>query len=78
MIGPMFGEFFHATMEKAHDHRGFRNPLPFKIEDHFQHAMRRRMLRPHVQQQFLGPQDRKILGLRMGRVDFIDGFALVR
>ena len=77
MIRPVFGEFFHAPMEKAHDHRGFRNPLSFEVQDHFQYAVRRGVLRPHVQQQFLGPQDRQIPGLRMGRIDFIDGFALV-
>ena len=77
MVGAILREFLDSAMQKAHDHRRLGNALTFESENDLEHTMCRRMLRPHVKQQLFTPQNRKILGLRMLRIDFINRLALI-
>ncbi len=54
-IGQALGQFFDASMQVAEVRRGFHNPFAVQHEHDTQHAVGARMLRSHVQQQFLFP-----------------------
>src|SRR5581483_908385 len=58
LVAAMFGDFFDAGMQIA-DH-AFRADALFAVEAqlHAQHAVRRGVLRPHVEDDFVGAENR--------------------
>ena len=53
-ISAILGDLFHAAMQVADDAIGAQNFFAIELEDHAQHAVRRRVLRSHVEDQFSG------------------------
>ena len=48
-VGAVLGNLFHAAMQVADDALGAQNFFAVELEDDAQHAVRRRMLRSHVE-----------------------------
>ena len=53
-VGAMFGNLFHPTMEVADHALGAQNFFAVQLEDHTQHAVGRRVLGAHVDDEFVG------------------------
>ena len=52
-VGAVLGDFFHAAVQVSDDALGAQNLFAVKLQDDAQHAMRSRMLRAHVDDEFV-------------------------
>ena len=77
VVGTVLRELFHSSVEEPHHRSGFDDPLAFQLKDNLQHPMRAGVLRTHIEQQLLSPENRKGFGLRVFRVNLIDGASLI-
>ena len=52
-VGAVLGDFFHAAVQVSDDALGAENFFAVELQDDAQHAVRRRMLRSHVDDEFV-------------------------
>ncbi len=56
-VGAMLGNLLHAAMEVADDALGAQNLFAVELEDDAQHAVRGRVLRTHIDDEFVGIEE---------------------
>ena len=71
-VGAVLANFFHATMQVADDALGAQDLLAVELQDDAQHAVRGRMLRSHVEDEFGGVKKSFVLGIE---VEIVGAFA---
>ena len=52
-VGAVLSDLFHAAMQVSDDALGAQNFFAVQLQDDAQHAMRSRMLRPHIDDEFV-------------------------
>ena len=52
-VGAVLGNFFHAAVQVSDDALGAENFFAVELQNDAQHAVRRRMLRPHINDEFV-------------------------
>ena len=71
-VGAVLGNLLHAAVQVADDALGAQNLLAVQLQDDAQHAVRGRVLRPHVEDEFGGIKEGFVLGIE---VEIIRAFA---
>ncbi len=71
-VGAVLGNLLYAAMQVANDALGAQNFLAVQLQDDAQHAVRGRVLRPHVEHEFRRIQEGFVLGIE---VEIIGAFA---
>ena len=64
-VGAVLADLLHAAMQVADDALGAQNLFAVQLEDDAQHAVRGRVLRPHVEDQFGGVEEGFVLGIEV-------------
>ena len=69
-VGAVLANLFNAAMQVADDALGAQNFFAVQFEDDAQHAVRRRMLRPHVEHQLGRVEEGFVLGIEVEIIEF--------
>ena len=64
-VGAVLGNLLYAAMQVADDALGAQDLLAVQLQDDAQHAVRGRMLRPHVEHQLGGVEEGFVLGIEI-------------
>ena len=59
LVGAVLGDLLDAAVQVADDAFGAEHLFAVQLQDHAQHAVRGRVLRPHVENKFVGVENRR-------------------